>query len=420
MKIKRILTVFVCFILLMSVCTGVNAADTMATLQEKQQQLNASIKENERLLADMGDSAKDTEKYLELYDEKMRAQEELLDSLNEQIRLLEADISAKEADIKKTEQAVVVGISKFKARIRAIYVSGNDSLASVLTGATSFYDILAALEFIERVAENDNAMIDDLNIQIEALEIQREDLNQNHADLENVIAEAETEKIRLKETYDGHAETLAMQQAMIEDYKDNAAELEQQQAAVEQEIEAFIKAEQERLAREEAERKAAEEAARKAALEAGKNFESDDSGKYTSYSDTGFIWPVPTVRNTSDGYGNRWIVEEQRNNFHKGLDITKPGCKGETIVASAGGTVIQASDSGNGYGKCVIIDHGNKISTLYAHMSKTAVSVGQVVEQGETLGYIGSTGNSYGNHLHFEVRVNGQHTDPTEYIGHGE
>jgi murein DD-endopeptidase MepM/ murein hydrolase activator NlpD len=368
----------------------------------------------------LGDSAKATEEYLTLYDEKMRNQEALLESLNGQITILEADITQKETDINNTEQAVEAGIAQFKARIRAIYVSGNDSLASVLAGATSFYDILAAVEFIERVAENDNAMIDDLNEQIAALEVQRDDLNQNHIDLENVIAEAETEKIRLKETYDGHAETLAMQQALIDDYKNNAAELERQQENVEREIEEFIKAEQERLAREEEARRAAEEAARKAALEAGKNFETDDSGNYVSYSDTGFIWPVPTVRNTSDGYGNRWIVEEQRNNFHKGLDITKPGCKGEPIVASAGGTVIQASDSGNGYGKCVILDHGNKISTLYAHMSQTAVTVGQVVEQGETLGYIGSTGNSYGNHLHFEVRVNGQHTDPTEYIGHGE
>jgi murein DD-endopeptidase MepM/ murein hydrolase activator NlpD len=127
---------------------------------------------------------------------------------------------------------------------------------------------------------------------------------------------------------------------------------------------------------------------------------------------------VPTVHNTSDGYGSRWIIEEQQSDFHKGLDITKPGCAGEAIVASAGGTIIQAGNNNNGYGNCVIIDHGNNISTLYAHMSKTAVSVGAVVNQGETIGYIGNTGNSYGYHLHFEVRVRGQHTDPKKYVSY--
>ncbi|MDE5577867.1 MAG: M23 family metallopeptidase, partial [Oscillospiraceae bacterium] len=126
--------------------------------------------------------------------------------------------------------------------------------------------------------------------------------------------------------------------------------------------------------------------------------------------------PVPSIRNMTDGYGNRWIVEEQRNNFRKGIDITKPGCAGTPTVAAAGGTVIQAGDKGNGYGNCVIIDHGNGVATLYAHHQSLAVSVGQTVKQGDTLGYIGHTGYAYGDHCHFEVRVDGQHTNPLNYV----
>ncbi|MBQ8978633.1 MAG: peptidoglycan DD-metalloendopeptidase family protein, partial [Oscillospiraceae bacterium] len=150
--------------------------------------------------------------------------------------------------------------------------------------------------------------------------------------------------------------------------------------------------------------------------------DSDDEGSdvFTSSStssDVSMIWPCPTVLNMTDGYGYRTVNEEGgASDFHKGIDITKPGCEGEKIVAAASGTVITASDTGNGYGIHVVIDHGGKLATLYAHMSDCSVSVGDHVEQGQTIGYIGSTGYAYGNHCHFEVRVNGEHTNPLNYV----
>ena len=146
------------------------------------------------------------------------------------------------------------------------------------------------------------------------------------------------------------------------------------------------------------------------------NYEYDGDKGYGTYPDTGFMWPVPTVRNITDGYGNRYIEEESSSSFHKGIDINKPGCEGEAIVASAGGVVMTASDTGNGYGIHVIIDHGDGIATVYAHMESCCVSVGEEVQQGQIIGYIGHTGYAYGNHCHFEVRVNGQHTDPFNYV----
>lgn len=149
----------------------------------------------------------------------------------------------------------------------------------------------------------------------------------------------------------------------------------------------------------------------------GKTYEEEEeSTGYGTSSSTGFIWPVPSVRNITDGYGDRYIVEEGTSSFHKGIDINKPNCYGEPIVASAGGVVLTASDTGNGYGIHVVIDHGDGISTLYAHMSDVEVKVGDEVSQGQVIGYIGSTGYAYGNHLHFEVRINGAHTDPFNYV----
>ncbi|MBQ4364614.1 MAG: peptidoglycan DD-metalloendopeptidase family protein [Oscillospiraceae bacterium] len=143
----------------------------------------------------------------------------------------------------------------------------------------------------------------------------------------------------------------------------------------------------------------------------------EDPDDYSYNGNVSFIWPCPTVYNVTDGYGYRTVDEQGgQGEFHKGIDITKPGCEGERIVAAASGKVITASNTGNGYGIHVVIDHGGKLATLYAHMSDCTVSVGDYVEQGQTIGYIGSTGQAYGSHCHFEVRVNGQHTDPTDYV----
>ena len=122
-------------------------------------------------------------------------------------------------------------------------------------------------------------------------------------------------------------------------------------------------------------------------------------------SAAGFIWPVngPVV----SGYGWRW------GRMHEGIDIT--ASSGTPIWAAAAGTVIYAGWLG-GYGNLVVVDHGNGLSTAYAHASAILVGVGQQVSQGETVSLVGSTGNSSGPHLHFEVRVNGAAVDPLLYL----
>lgn len=109
--------------------------------------------------------------------------------------------------------------------------------------------------------------------------------------------------------------------------------------------------------------------------------------------------------------GPRW------GTTHKGLDIAQNGgCYRHPAVAAADGVVIQASNTGNGYGNCVIIDHGNGITTLYAHFDECVVSVGDEVKAGDVVGLIGNTGYSFGNHLHFEVRINGEFVNPLLFV----
>ncbi len=119
----------------------------------------------------------------------------------------------------------------------------------------------------------------------------------------------------------------------------------------------------------------------------------------------GFIWPASGTLTST--YGWRW------GRMHEGIDIG--ASTGTPITASASGTVIVAGWNG-GYGQRVVVDHGNGVSTRLRHMSAISVSVGQSVGQGTILGAVGSTGNSTGPHLHFEVRINGAATDPLPYL----
>lgn len=137
---------------------------------------------------------------------------------------------------------------------------------------------------------------------------------------------------------------------------------------------------------------------------------SSSTSSSSSYGSGSFIWPVPYTHNITSEFGMRW------GRLHGGIDIAAGGVYGQPIVAADSGTVILAGNQGDGYGNYVIIDHGNGYKTLYGHMSSVAAYTGQQVAQGEVIGYVGSTGNSTGPHLHFEIRVNDVQTDPLGYV----
>ena len=428
----------------------------IAELQRKQEALAEERKQVEASLKEYEANANEHEKYLEIYDEKMKIQEQEIANIKEQISILDNDIANLEVKIADKQKEVDAGIEQFKQRLRVMYMTGNDSIASMLVGSTDFYDILARTELVQRVSRHDNDMIDELNNKISALNADKAELEQSKLDAENKKAEAEGVLADLQETYKNHEETKAWYEAQAEADRQRTAEMDAEQADYEEQLQDFIrkqqeelerkreeerkrKEEEERKRREEEERKRQEEEERRRQEEEQKRLEAEANGEEyvpeettdtaqtesvsSSYDDSsedyaqGFIWPCPTVLNMTDGYGNRTIDEEGgSSDFHKGIDITKPGCAGEPIVAAASGTVITASNTGNGYGIHVVIDHGDKIATLYGHMSSCCVNVGDEVKQGQTIGYIGCTGYAYGNHCHFEVRVNGQHTNPLNYV----
>ncbi|MDE6580850.1 MAG: M23 family metallopeptidase, partial [Ruminiclostridium sp.] len=136
------------------------------------------------------------------------------------------------------------------------------------------------------------------------------------------------------------------------------------------------------------------------------------------YQEGEWWWPLePQFTNITSPFGLDWLYGQQR--FHKGIDISGGGIFGHPIYASKAGTVIIANNTyieGYSYGKYVVIDHGNGYTTLYGHASSLNVYVGQEVEQGDVIAYVGSTGNSTGPHLHFEVRLNNEYQSPWDYV----
>ena len=127
-----------------------------------------------------------------------------------------------------------------------------------------------------------------------------------------------------------------------------------------------------------------------------------------------YAWPIPGYTTLSSKFGKRIAPTTGASTFHKGIDI--PGSAGTNIVAADAGKVLKVAKLTYGYGWHVIIDHGNGVATLYGHCSRLDVSVGQVVQKGQVIAGIGSTGNSTGNHVHFEVRINGVQQNPLNYV----
>ena len=149
-------------------------------------------------------------------------------------------------------------------------------------------------------------------------------------------------------------------------------------------------------------------------IERGIRAESLSLGTYSVLQTTGyFCWPVVGLFTVTSPFGYRSL------GYHRGIDISGASASGSLVVAGASGTVTTAGWSTGGYGNYVIIDHGNGVETLYAHMldNSLMVNAGDKVTKGQAIGRVGNTGYSFGAHLHFEVRINGNRINPAPYLG---
>lgn len=355
-------------------------AATLTELQQQRKILQQKQAEAEKnIKAAASNIAKEQEKQAALNDQIDVIQDDL-ENLRQQIAILEQNIIDKQAQYDATEADRQAKFERFKQRLRTLYMAGDDTVLSIMLGSTSFYDMLSSAEWVKRIVEYDNELVNSLIALEEQLEQERLALEADKVELQAAESAAEQQKTALYSAYQ-------QSERAQENLEASKASSEKDKAAAEKEeekIEAEIKAEIARLA------------------------------TMAQYVGGTFGWPVPNFYNISSGYGYRW------GKLHKGIDISGGGrnINGATIVAANSGKVITAVTNYTpnvGYGKYVMIDHGGGYVTLYGHCSELLVSVGQTVAKGDPIARVGTTGNSTGYHLHFEIREKGTAVNPLNH-----
>ena len=351
--------------------------------------------------------------------ERKRAMDERNAVVLEQIRLNDEEIALYDEIIADKAQEVDAAraleeeqLARYRVRVRAMEESGGYNILSMLLHTDNLSELLTMLDDVNEIMESDRQLEDayiEARIKTEAVKAEYEEVK---ADLEEKKAFLENQKEDLWAKIDEANQLIAQLQEDIAAGKEEAHEILLQEIKADEELEAMV-AELERQRQEELERQrqAAAEAAAAAAAEGGGG--GGGGGGGYAVSTGSFIWPVPSCTYLTSRFGNRFhpIFNEWRS--HTGIDIGAG--YGASILAADGGTVIHAGDAGNGYGNYVMIDHGNGYITLYGHMSSVAVYNGQYVSQGDTIGYVGSTGWATGPHLHYEIWSGGSRIDPEQF-----
>ena len=332
----------------------------------------------------------------------------------EQMELNKQEIALYDQMIEEKAQEVVEAkrledeqLERYRTRVRSMEENGNYGFLALILKATDLGEFLTAIDDIGEIMESDRQLEDEYIAAREHTEQVKADYEAYKAELEAKQETLRAEQIELQKQIDEATELIAQLMEDIEGNSEELAKLQEAQDATQKEIDEMV-AELERQRREEEERRRQEEAANNPGGSGG------GGGGGTATGTGSFGWPVPSCTYITSKVGPRYHpVTGAYQSTHTGLDIG--ASHGATIVASDGGTVTTAGVKG-GYGNCVMIDHGNGYYTLYGHMSSIAVSVGQSVSKGDTIGYVGSTGVSTGPHCHFEIRVNGVCTDPAPWF----
>ena len=392
-KLRIVCAALAAFVTVAALLPGISGTDALAVSQSQidalEEQRDALRTEREEMQAGIDE--------LEAQQADVLQQKAALDAQNEvyrqEIELIEEQVSLytqlveqKRQEVELATQAESEQLATYRRHVRAMEENGRYTYLSILFGSRSLGELMSNLDMIGEIMEADQRSYEQYTAAREQSEQIQAEYETMLTELDSRQSELETEKAALEVQIDEATQMIVDLEAQLE--TDRAAYEEQlaKEAALEADIQEMI-AELER-----------QEAA-------------------NSIVSTGtYIWPLPGYRPGS-AYGWRIHPIWGDRRFHAGEDIGAP--MGTSILAADSGIATVIPDNGNGYGNYIIINHGGGRTTLYAHMSGFAVSNGATVTQGQTIGYVGSTGNSTGPHLHFEVRVNGATTDPKSYFSFG-
>ncbi len=363
------------------------SAQTLTELRQKQEELATQKEKNDELLEELREDAEQKKAYRDTLYEQISTVQAELDILRQKLDRLDRDIADGEDRIAEKQSEIDSSMELLKARIRALYITGNASALEIVFDSTDLFDLSEKIMVLRAVTSHDQELIGSLNTQLADVKAETEQVSRRREELAEEKKTLDEKSAELTGLYE-EASRLSDEaedaqwgaQAGSEILDGQIAENEEAIAALEEEI---------------------------------KKRQAESVGASTSnlggagYVGTGrFLWPLPGYMTLTCCFGE---------GGHRGVDISGSAVYGKAIIASDGGTVTYAGWN-DSYGNCVFIDHGNGYETRYAHMSLLNTQTGAAVEQGQVIGYVGNTGYSFGAHLHFEVIYCGSLMDPMGYF----
>lgn len=412
-QIKRVISTIL-IVLLVVTCGKVAAyngigimvyGDTTTDInnaKDKKDEISSKLDDTKKDLEDLQQQSADTRAYIQKLDGKMTALDNSLYELNGKIEDMQFQIEETEVKLEEAEIDADLQYESMKLRIKFMYERSDDSYLEILLSSSSLADMLNKADYIAKISQYDREKLAEYQQTIQYIAQTKQELESDYMELGEMKLSLEEQKESLMYVQNEKEKELASLKQQTDKTAETKEQLEKELEQQENEILNLVA------------KKAAEEEAAKREQEANNsdNGNGSSNGASGGVSESGFIWPTISKRITSN-FGDT----ENRTSPHRGLDIgaVKPGVSGDPIYAAASGTVTIAtySDSAGNY---VTINHGNGMSTVYMHCTVLKVSVGQQVTQGQTIGLMGTTGNSTGVHLHFAVIKGGQYVNPRLYL----
>lgn len=353
----------------------VSAGGSIADLRYKQQQIENEINEIRQKADALKGEKKSIETEIRILDSELRAL--TLETEKQEVQKQEISMRIAESEQKIAELIEEIDNNNeiLEERLRVMYMNGTGGYLEIILNAENLIDALTRMDMIQLIVKSDVELLKSISEQkaeVEELKIAQETRRHELTAIINDLNSKQQEVMvasRSKENY------MLSLQGNIEEMQRQEAAMEEQSKQIEKDILAAQRA--------------------------------------VEYAGGEMLWPVPGNYEITSPFGGRIHPITGIWTTHGGTDIRAP--YGTPIVAANDGEVIYAGSHWS-YGNYIIVDHGGGISTLYGHCSKLIASYGQAVSKGETIALIGSTGESTGNHLHFEVRVNGVRKQPMDYL----
>ena len=361
-----------------------NTVNTLS-LNEQKEQVSEELAKAEEQLTYVQEELSKAVVELQEMDDKINEYQATLDQVNSQYAELQQKVTESETKLEEAKEKYESKLNLLKNRMVAIYKHGETRYLDVLMNSRSIIDFISKYYVVQRIAEIDSKTIEDLKEQKLELEKINNELEEDKAQMKIAKVEAEKQTVILTNT-----------KTVYENQKNSLSESEKQLNA---QIETYKKQQEE--------------------LENLIQYTINGSTYELKYSGGVMIWPTLETSYITSPYGSRVHPIQGVIKNHDGIDIG--GKTGDPVYAAADGIVIYSAFNTGGYGNMIMIDHGLnsegvKIVTLYAHGDKLLKNIGETVKQGDIIMEMGSTGNSTGPHVHFEVRENGTHVDPKIYL----